>query len=163
MTLDMPAAPLTETQARRLIADVADALDAGDIERWPSFFADPCLYRITTRQNEEANMPLSIMLCDSPAMLYDRVEAILHANIFEPHHNRHVLSDSRYVERGADAMQVTTSFMCVRTMVTGGAMTLFAAGRYIDEIVRVDGACRFRSRTVVLDASQVDTLLAIPL
>ena len=44
-----------------------------------------------------------------------------------------------------------------------GRMTLFSAGRYIDEIVAGPTRCLFRSRTVVLDSSQVDTLIAIPL
>jgi anthranilate 1,2-dioxygenase small subunit len=44
-----------------------------------------------------------------------------------------------------------------------GAQMLFASGRYVDELVRVDGAARYRSKIVILDSSEVDTLLAIPL
>ena len=36
-------------------------------------------------------------------------------------------------------------------------------GEYLDEVVREDGALRFRSKTVVLDQSRIDTLIAIPL
>jgi anthranilate 1,2-dioxygenase small subunit len=57
---------------------------------------------------------------------------------------------------------MVTSFTCVRTMLDG-RMTLFAAGRYRDDIVLDEGQCRFRSRTVVLDSSRIDTLIAIPL
>ena len=56
------SAPVSEVQARRLMADYAAAIDALELSKWPTFFTDPCLYRITTRQNEERNMPLSIML-----------------------------------------------------------------------------------------------------
>ncbi|MBS0222468.1 MAG: aromatic-ring-hydroxylating dioxygenase subunit beta [Proteobacteria bacterium] len=156
------SALVSESQARRLIVDYACAIDALELSKWPAFFTDPCLYRITTRQNEEQNMPLSIMLCDNRAMLYDRVEAIEKANVFEPHYYRHILSDSRTVGDSPDGIRAETSFMCVRTMLDG-RMTLFAAGVFHDEIVSENGACRFRSRTVVLDASQVDTLIAIPL
>src|SRR5436190_7808736 len=96
-----PAAVL-EGDARRLMVDYAYAIDDGRLSEWPTFFTDPCLYRITTRQNEEQGLPLSIMLCDNRAMLYDRVEAVEKANVFEPHYYRHILSDSRRVPGGGD-------------------------------------------------------------
>jgi len=151
-----------ETMARRMIADYVDTIDDGELKDWPPYFMPDGIYRITTRQNELAGMPLSIMLCDNHAMLYDRVEAIEHANIFEPHYYRHVLSDSRTLSITDTSITMVTSFTCVRTMLDG-RMTLFAAGRYMDDIVLDDGQCRFRSRTVVLDSSRIDTLIAIPL
>jgi anthranilate 1,2-dioxygenase small subunit len=148
--------------ARALLAAYTYVLDEGPLSDWPTFFTESCLYRITTRQNEERNMPLSIMLCDNHAMLYDRVEAVEKANIFEPHYYRHVLSDSRMLRATAGSIWLETSFICVRTMLDG-RMRLFAAGKYVDEIV-VEGDRRlFRSKTVVLDSSQVDTLIAKPL
>lgn len=155
-------APDIEALARRMIADYADTIDDGKLSDWPTYFLPDGLYRITTRQNEEANMPLSIMLCDNHAMLYDRVEAIEKANIFEPHYYRHVLSESRTLAKDAISISMVTSFTCVRTMLDG-SMVLFAAGRYRDEISLDGRLCRFRSRTVILDSSKIDTLLAIPL
>jgi anthranilate 1,2-dioxygenase small subunit len=152
----------TLAQGRQLLAAYTYVLDEGPLADWPTFFTETCLYRITTRQNEERNMPLSIMLCDNHAMLYDRVEAVEKANIFEPHYYRHVLSDSRMLRATSDSVWMETSFICVRTMLDG-RMTLFAAGKYVDEIVAEAGRCLFQSKTVVLDASQVDTLIAKPL
>jgi anthranilate 1,2-dioxygenase small subunit len=129
---------------------------------WPKFFTDPCLYRITTRLNEAKQMPLSIMLCDNQAMLYDRVEAVEKANIFEPHFYRHILSDARVLATDGESIKMETSFICVRSMLDG-RMDLFIAGKYVDQVVKQDGRCLFRSKTVVLDHSRVDTLIAIPL
>jgi 3-phenylpropionate/cinnamic acid dioxygenase small subunit len=42
-------------------------------------------------------------------------------------------------------------------------MTLFAAGRYVDQVRRQDDAWKFARKDVVLDSRQIDTLLAIPL
>ena len=42
-------------------------------------------------------------------------------------------------------------------------MTIFAAGRYVDEIRRQNGLWKFARKNVVLDSRQVDTLLAIPI
>src|SRR5687767_13801610 len=105
---------VTQAEARLLQVAYTYTIDEGPLSTWPTFFTDPCIYRITTRQNEERNMPLSIMLCDNHAMLYDRVESIEHANIFEPHYYRHILSDSRVIGTQADAIVLETSFICVR-------------------------------------------------
>ena len=152
----------TQAVARQLLADYTYVLDEGPLSDWPTFFTESCLYRITTRQNEERNMPLSIMLCDNHAMLYDRVEAVEKANIFEPHYYRHILSDTRTLRTTADSTWLQTSFICVRTMLDG-QMCLFASGKYVDEVVAHGDRCLFRSKTVVLDSSQVDTLIAKPL
>ena len=149
-------------QGRELLSAYTYLLDEGPLTDWPTLFTESCLYRITTRQNEERNMPLSIMLCDNHAMLYDRVEAVEKANVYEPHYYRHVLSDSRVLRTTAVSIWMETSFICVRTMLDG-RMTLFAAGKYVDEIVAQDGRCLFRAKSVILDPSQIDTLIAKPL
>ena len=149
--------------ARALLVSYVYTIDEGPLSDWPTFFTDPGLYRITTRANVERNYPLSIMLCDNHKMLFDRVEAIEKANIFEPHLYRHILSDSRVLAGNEDEARIETSFMCVRTMVDGGAMTLFAAGKYVDEVVSDAGRLLYRSKVVILDSSKVDTLLALPL
>ena len=42
-------------------------------------------------------------------------------------------------------------------------MIVFAAGRYIDRVVRGATGWQFARKDVVLDSRQIDTLLAIPL
>jgi anthranilate 1,2-dioxygenase small subunit len=157
----MPSAIVAE--ARDLLVAYTYCIDEGRLADWPGFFRDPGLYRITTRRNEERGYPLSIMLCDNHKMLFDRVEAIEKANVFEPHLYRHILSDSRVLSVDDAEARIETSFMCVRTMVDGGAMTLFAAGRYVDHVVCEGGKLLYQSKVVVLDSSKVDTLLALPL
>jgi anthranilate 1,2-dioxygenase small subunit len=148
-------------QARDAIVDYAAAIDDLRLKEWPEMFTDPCLYRITTREILQRGQPLSIMLCDNRAMLFDRVEAIEQANIFEPHLYRHILNDSRRIPGPDDALNLETGFMVIRTMMTG-EQDLFLSGKYIDEIIESEGRVLFRSRTVVLDSSLVDTLIAIP-
>jgi anthranilate 1,2-dioxygenase small subunit len=57
---------------------------------------------------------------------------------------------------------VVANFIVVRTM-QDGAMMLFAAGRYVDRLVRQGSDWKFARKEVVLDSRQIDTLLAIPL
>lgn len=140
----------------------ADCLDTDALERWPEFFAENCLYRITSAENYEAGLPLGLIYATSKNMLRDRVSALREANIYEPQRYRHVVSGIR-IDRGqGGALDVAANFIVVRTM-QDGAMTLFAAGRYIDRVVRGDGGWLFARKEVVLDSRQIDTLLAIPL
>jgi anthranilate 1,2-dioxygenase small subunit len=62
--------------------------------------------------------------------------------------------------------RVQTNYLCVRTM-HDGEQKLFSTGRYLDEIVFEGPAGAdtpmLRSRLVIADSNQIDTLLVIPL
>jgi 3-phenylpropionate/cinnamic acid dioxygenase small subunit len=68
-----------------------DAIDSGRLEAWPEFFLDDARYRITTAENAEQDLPLSIIYASSRAMLRDRVKALREANVYEGQRYRHVL------------------------------------------------------------------------
>ena len=142
----------------------ADCLDSDALERWPEFFTEDCRYRITSAENYEAGLPLGLIYATSKNMLHDRVSALREANIYEPQRYRHIVCGHPRSSRraGRRARYRKRSFVVVRTM-QDGAMTLFAAGRYIDRVVRGDGGWLFARKDVVLDSRQIDTLLAIPL
>ena len=55
-----------------------------------------------------------------------------------------------------------THFIVARIMHSGET-TLFATGRYLDDIDISGPDYKFRERIVVIDSDQIDTLLAIPL
>lgn len=156
------AEPATRAEIRDLLRDYANVIDRKQLALWPGFFTEECSYRITTRENLERGFPLSIMLCANRAMLFDRVEATEKANIYEPHRYRHILGESEIRAQSPECVEACTGFLCVRVMLDGDS-TVFACGEYHDEIVRKNERWLFRSRTVVLDASRVDTLMAIPL
>jgi anthranilate 1,2-dioxygenase small subunit len=140
----------------------AACLDSDALESWPEFFTEDCAYRITSAENYEAGMPLGLIYATSKNMLKDRVSALRQANIYEPQRYRHLISGMRIESAGGSPLDVTASFLVVRTMQDGD-MTLFAAGRYIDRVVRGEGGWKFARKDVVLDSRQIDTLLAIPL
>jgi 3-phenylpropionate/cinnamic acid dioxygenase small subunit len=145
-----------------LNARYAEAIDEGRFEEWPDFFTDDGKYRVTTAENVEQNLPLSLIYATSRAMLRDRVKALREANIYEAQRYRHMLGPARIEATQDGALTARTSFMVARIMHTGET-TLFATGSYRDRVV-LDGAhARFAERTVILDSRQIDTLLAIPL
>jgi anthranilate 1,2-dioxygenase small subunit len=149
-------------ELEQLYTDYVHCLDADELERWPDFFTDDCFYRITSAENFEAGMPLGLIHATSRNMLKDRVSALREANIYEPQRYRHLVSSIRIVEDRGEALDLTANFLVVRTMQEGD-MTVFAAGRYVDWVVRDGGDWKFARKEVVLDSRQIDTLLAIPI
>jgi 3-phenylpropionate/cinnamic acid dioxygenase small subunit len=146
-----------------LNAEYAAALDDDRLEAWPAFFTEDCFYRITTLQNHQRKLPAGLVYADSRQMLADRILSLRKANVYEAQHYRHLLGLPRVVgEQGAMAT-VETGFAVLRIMRTGET-TIFASGRYLDEVVRAeDGNLRLHKRDVVCDSNRIDTLLAIPL
>jgi 3-phenylpropionate/cinnamic acid dioxygenase small subunit len=140
----------------------AECLDSDALERWPDFFTADCHYRVTSAENHAAGLPLGLIYASSRDMLHDRVSALREANIYEPQTYRHLISAIRIEKDAGDAVELAANFLVVRTMQEGD-MALFAAGRYLDRVVRADGGWKFARKLVVLDSRVIDTLLAIPL
>jgi anthranilate 1,2-dioxygenase small subunit/terephthalate 1,2-dioxygenase oxygenase component beta subunit len=146
-----------------LSADYASRIDADELEAWPGFFHEECLYKITTADNHRRGWEAGIVYADSRAMLHDRVAALREANIYERQSYRHVVGQPTRVVAEGDETTAETPFLVVRIM-RNGAMDLFAGGRYVDRVrPDADGALRFVERIVVCDGARFDTLVAIPL
>jgi 3-phenylpropionate/cinnamic acid dioxygenase small subunit len=150
------------SRVSQLNAEYARAIDDDRLEDWPSFFLDPCLYKITSADNYRKGFPAGIVYADSRGMLEDRVAALRDANIYERHTYRHLVGLPAILGETESGVQSETPFLVVRIM-RDGTMDLFATGRYMDVLVEDQGTLRFRERVVVCDSSRVDTLLAIPL
>ena len=145
-----------------LMAEYAHVIDGGRFEEWPELFTDPCLYRITTQENEDRGLPLSLILCDSQGMLKDRVVSIRTANVFVPHSYRHMVSCVQMLETGGDDWKVRSNYLVTRTM-PDGTMCVFSTGEYRDHVVMIGGEAKFRERVVVCDHSMINNLIALPL
>jgi len=145
-----------------LTADYIGCIDQDDLERWPAFFTEDGLYRITARENYERGMPAGFLYCSGRGMLHDRVLALRRANIYEPHYYRHMVSGTRLVRQEPAGWRFHTNFQVIRTMKTG-EMSVFAVGLFDDLIVTGETQMLFKEKTVVCDSSRIDTLLVIPI
>jgi anthranilate 1,2-dioxygenase small subunit len=146
----------------QLNAEYARALDDDRLEDWPDFFADDCLYKITSADNHRRGMEVGLMYADGKGMVRDRVAALRTANIYERQSYRHLVGMPAILGEDDGAVRAETPFLVARIM-RDGTTDLFATGRYLDLLVEEAGTLRFRERLVVCDSSRVDTLLAIPL
>jgi anthranilate 1,2-dioxygenase small subunit len=150
-------------QLEELYTDYVHCLDADELEAWPDFFTEDCFYRVTSAENFTAGRLLGLIYATSRNMLKDRVSALREANIYEPQRYRHLVSSVRVVgEVAAGELDAQANFLVVRTM-QDGEMTIFAAGSYIDRVVRDGLGWKFARKEVVLDSRRIDTLLAIPI
>jgi 3-phenylpropionate/cinnamic acid dioxygenase small subunit len=140
------------------------AIDSDRLEDWPDFFTEDCLYRVTTAENHAAGLAAGVIYADGRAMLHDRVFALRRANIYERQSYRHVIGMPAVLGRDPEggAIRAEAPFLVVRTM-RGGAMDVFAAGRYLDRVAEREGSLRLAAREVICDSPNFDTLLAIPL
>ena len=142
--------------------DCARCIDDDRLEEWPDFFADDCLYRITSAENFREGMEASLIFANSRGMLKDRVSALREANIYERQSYRHILGAPCVLSQKNDRCRCETSFLAVR-ILRGGETEIFATGRYLDVYGFEHGALKLFERVVVCDSSRIDTLLALPL
>ncbi len=144
-----------------LYAEYAACLDEGELERWPDFFLESGVYRVVSRENYEQDLPLATMLCEGRGMLRDRVHSIRETSMFAPRYLRHLVSAVRVRPEG-DELRGDANYAVFETL-TEGETRIFNVGRYIDRLVRVDGAWRFRERTCVYDTTLIVNSLIYPI
>lgn len=143
-------------------AAYADAIDNDALERWPDFFTEDCLYRVTNVENERDGLAAGIVYADSRAMLEDRIAALRQANIYERQRYRHLLGIPLLHKSSNEGATAHTPFLVVRIMATGESM-LFATGQYQDRFVLQGGKLLLAERVAVCDSTVTDTLMALPL
>ena len=146
-----------------LLRHYVHCLDDGRFEEWPEFFTDPCRYLIMPRASHEAGHVSGFYLCESRGMLQDRITCLRETQIYEPQVYRHTISATRIVDANGEEVRAETNFLVVRT-AQDGAMTLFAAGKYLDTVIfDRAGAPKFREKLVITDSRRIDMLLAAPI
>ncbi len=143
-------------------AAYAQTIDSGALERWPAFFTEKCMYRITNFENERDGLPSGIVYADSRAMLEDRIAALREANIFEAHRYRHLLGIPLIESADEKGARARTPLMVARIMHTGET-SLFVTGEYLDRFELTSGKLLLAERVAVCDSTVTDTLLALPL
>ena len=143
-------------------AAYARCIDSNELEAWPDFFTEQCLYKVTTAENHKQGFEAGIIYADTKGMLVDRIVSLRQANIYEKQSYRHILGLPTIVSNGGGEVECETPFMVVRIM-HDGQTDLFVTGRYIDTCRLAGNDLKFFRKIVVCDSSRIDTLLAIPL
>ncbi len=152
---------LLRLRVEDLLSRYERAIDDDALESWPDFFTEHCEYGIWPRENDEAGLPMPLMLCRGKGMLTDRVIAHREANIFAPHVYRHFHSGLSVGETG-EGIKAVSNYLVIRTLQDGESH-IYQTGRAIDVIVDDGGRLLFSRRRIIYDTLRVQTLLVTPI
>jgi 3-phenylpropionate/cinnamic acid dioxygenase small subunit len=139
-----------------------EALGEGRYEDWPQLFTEACVYKITSRENYDAGLPIGLIYAESRAMLTDRVAALRKAMLYAPRLVRNLTAGIVLRAIEAEGMRLSASFALFQTMLNEPS-TVFLCGRYYDRVVEDAGTLRFAERVCVSDATLVPTSLIFPI
>ena len=145
-----------------LLAEYGGLLDLGRYDDWLALFAAECRYSVVPRENYDQGLPVALILCDSRGMLEDRITALLQANKYNIHTDRHIIGLPRTVSAEAGYIEIEAPFAVYQTDQEGDTR-LFATGLYRDRLETAGAAPRIADKLVLLDTAAVPTLLATPL
>ncbi|KXJ49799.1 MAG: anthranilate 1,2-dioxygenase [Cycloclasticus sp. Phe_18] len=149
-------------EVEALLNNYVQCIDDDELERWPDFFTDPCLYQVIPRENHELGQPTAVMWCDSRGMLEDRITALRHANVYQVQWYRHLISNPVIKTDDGDTFHVQSNYAVFKTCNDGDS-TVYNVGRYVDEIVRDKGVLKFKKRSAIYDTHRITTLMVIPI
>jgi 3-phenylpropionate/cinnamic acid dioxygenase small subunit len=138
-----------------------NALNDGDLERWPELFADPCVYKVMPRENYEQGFPVALIYCESRGMLVDRVVALRETALYAPRIVRRMTSAACVRAIGDDGLHLTANFALFQTM-QDQPTEVFLCGRYQDRVIDSGGVLRFAERLCIYDSTIVPTSLVYP-
>jgi 3-phenylpropionate/cinnamic acid dioxygenase small subunit len=163
---DMTPADARATRELRLEieefhADYCWTLDCGDVERWPEYFTDDAVYRITARENADAGLPVGLVYADSKAMIRDRAFAIKHTQMYAPRSLQHFVTNVRVLEVKGSTIKAQSNYLLLQTLVDGPT-TIQQAGRYYDTFSRVDGRLLLKERQCIYDTVLIANDLVLP-
>jgi anthranilate 1,2-dioxygenase small subunit len=162
----MTAALLHEQHFRpieNLIYEWARAIDENRIEAICDLLTPDGRYTVTSRFNHDRGLPLAVIDAQGAPQLRDRIKSMRIANVYEPHHYRHMLSGVQIVGEQDGLIEVRSNYLIVRTMDLDGDMMIYSTGQTLD-LIDVSGIePRFKSRKFLYDSRVIETLMVIPL
>src|ERR1700739_2739989 len=112
--LDVPIE--LRTRLADLYCAYDDALNDGDLERWPELFIEACVYKVLPRENHEQGLPVAVIYCESRNMLVDRGVALRETALYVPRIVRRITSGIclRAIEQ--DGLRLGANFVLIETM-----------------------------------------------
>jgi len=142
-------------------ARYAAALDERRFDDWPEFFVEDGHYIVQARENFDRGLPLALIALESRGMMKDRVYGITQTIYHGPYYTRHVISPAQVLAQDSDTVTAQSHYAVFRTK-PGSVSEVYNVGRYIDTLLRVDGALKLQSRRCVYDTEMVLNSLIYP-
>lgn len=153
--------PTIRCTVEDLLYRYAEALDDGELERWPALFLEGGQYRLIPRENHQRGLPVSLILCTSRAMMEDRVVAIRKACVYTPHVCRHLHTNVRVGEVEEGRVEARANYAVYRT-TEDGETVLLSVG-HVEARVALEPEPRFERMDVVYETFRIPGLLVYPI
>ncbi|MDB5824282.1 MAG: Aromatic-ring-hydroxylating dioxygenase, beta subunit [Herminiimonas sp.] len=158
--------PETARALRMLVeefnSEYCSVLDAGEIEKWPEFFTDDALYRLTARENVDAGLPVGLVYAEGKGMLIDRAVSISRTQTFAPRYNLHVCGNVRVLQQLENGDIIArTNFILLQTLVDGPT-SLHLAGCYHDRFIRHGEGLLIKERQAIYDTTVIANDVVFP-
>jgi anthranilate 1,2-dioxygenase small subunit len=157
----LPEARVLRADLRDFYEDYAACLDEEDLGRWITFFTDDGVYRVTSRENHAAGLPLCAIECVGMPMIRDRVAAIEATTVYEPRSLRHMVSCLRINRVEGGIIEAQANF-AIFECLSDREPHVFMSGLYLDKVRREDAGFRFKERVCVYDNYRIRTSLVLP-
>jgi 3-phenylpropionate/cinnamic acid dioxygenase small subunit len=140
----------------------AECLDGGRLQQWPEFFLESCTYRVTTRRTLRLGPDEDLMHLGSRTSMRDRIVALGQSEDYEPHTQRHTLSNFRMQAASEEELRVQANFYVLRTFPERRS-EYFVSGYYSDRVAISAGRLNFREKICVLDSDVPPESLVYPI
>ena len=150
-----------ENGLRSLYEEIADILDQDEVEKFPSYFIDDCMYQVVSRENYSEDLPQATIYCDGIHMVRDRVTALRETQVFVPRIWRHFISGVRITGIRDGDIHARANFLVTEAM-SDSDPTVFLVGQYLDVLVHEGGSLKFKQRLAVFDNHHVRRSLIFP-
>lgn len=160
--IQLPDDTSLRARLRDFYDDYAYCLDEDRLEEWPDFFTEDCHYRVLSRENHDAGLPLGLIYCMNKNMLRDRVTALRETTMFEPRSLRHFISGVRVIQAQGERIVAQANFAVMESL-SDREPTLNMVGRYQDELRLTPQGPLLTRRDCVYDNYRVRTSLIVPL
>lgn len=155
------ATPELLREIEQLHEDYAQAVDALDLQAWPGFFTDDCLYIVTSRENHDAGLPHGTIYCEGIGMVRDRAAATRDCTVYEPRYLRHFIGRTKIDSVEGDLVHARASMMVVESL-SDQAPHILIVGEYRDVLRRGPAGLKFKERRVVYDNFRIYNSLVFP-
>ena len=148
-------------ELRDFYDDYALCLDDENLDGWIEFFAEDCHYRVISRENFDAGLPLGLIYCMNKNMLRDRITALRETTVYEPRSLRHFISCVRVNGHDGDAIMAQANFAIMESL-SDQEPSLNMVGRYLDRLRRTPEGLVLERRDCVYDNYRIRNSLIIP-
>jgi 3-phenylpropionate/cinnamic acid dioxygenase small subunit len=143
-------------------ARYAECLDGGRLQQWPEFFLETCAYRVTLRRNLRKGPDDDLVSLSSRTAMFDRIVAVGQSEDYEPHVQRHTVSNFRLQAASDQELRAQANFQILRTFPERRT-EYFVSGTYSDRIMLAAGRLHFREKICVLDSDVPPESLIYPI